>query len=583
MTKKYLVIDMSYWQSTYTKEKLKLLKDWGLKGVILRAGYADVEDSLVGTLISYCRDLDIPFGLYFYLYPSDPYYTQIDKFISIINKYPDTQFGTLDFEEYKMYSGQAKRTVSIKKNTEKLGSNYEQYSDQSGFSKLLASALTTNYNPDYLNTFYKNSFDRFKTKMPNMKLMVYSGQWCMDAYFPKVSQWVKPEFYWNACYAKYYKWYQNFIESLGGSWNDGSKLISISNLPLIMEECSKHESEMLLPTGISGCVIWQFGSLFPFSELSIGQRNIDMNLLSAKALEEWFGVIVEDDDIDPEPPPVTTEGKKVVMEFVSQLGVGAGMYNNDCGPASDSIITLASKGIFVQPDQWYAMDGWGAPSVDEGTDAYQLQKALGLFDIPSSVGTSLDLNKIHNFIDNSLPFIPLVDYKVLSNAGVTYYTGDFLHWFVVNGYDNNNIFALDPYRPYEVGGEIVIPNSVFLNSYRGSYLVCSESIEGGLEPMTYNASVNSPAGLNVRSAPSTSGNKIITLTDKQKVYIETSTITTDNWGNITNPVTGWVSMNYIKLDDIVPPQPPTVGEAEIRLNELSKMKAYISKREDELS
>ena len=584
MTKKYLFCDMSYWQSTYTLDKIKLLKDYGMKAMVLRAGYADVEDSLLSTLVSYCRELDIPFGLYWYLYPGIGYQIQINKFVSVIKKYPETTCAVLDFEEYKMPSLSTRATPSF--NEAKLGSVYEEITDTLKIRGLGSSLnLSANYNSAYLSIFYKNSYDALRTALPAMRIAGYSAKWCIDSYFPQVATWLKPEFYWNAAYVKYYSWYQDFIKSLGGSWGDSTKLISISNLPAILEEVDKHWIEQPLPASIRGCMAWQFNSFFPFLELSVGQRNIDMNLAPASTFKEYFNLELEGG----EPlPPETIEGKTLNMVGVSQIGAGANDHHNDCGLACCSMDLLAAKDIFVPVDEWYKMDGWGAPSLDKGTTSYQLYLALQLFGVRSYMGNALTIADIHTYIDNGLPLIPLVNYKVLSDAKLTYYTGSFLHWFVVMGYDRDNVIVLDPYRPENIGLKIMIPNQIFLNSYMGAFLALVDSIEGGTSPVEYNGTVI-PAGLNVRKTPLTNGilgTFVGTLYQGNRVYIDRNTITPEKWGNVLssnnakNPI-GWVSMDYIKMDAFVPPvtPPPSNDAARIaRLDEIAIMEEFLAKR-----
>jgi hypothetical protein len=155
------------------------------------------------------------------------------------------------------------------------------------------------------------------------------------------------------------------------------------------------------------------------------------------------------------------------------------------------------------------------------------------------------------------------------------------------GYDNDNVIVLDPYRPYEVGLKVVIPNQIFMSSYRGSYLALVDSIEGGTSPVTYNGTVIT-ASLNVRKTPPESGvlgNKVGGLLLGNRVTIDRNTITSDNWGNVTtsnnptNPV-GWVSLDYIKLDVFVPPVTPPANDAAkvARLDEIAIMEEFLAKR-----
>jgi len=586
--KNYVFGDASFWQSTYTLSAMKLLVDNGMKAIVLRGGYAETEDSLLETLVGYCRTLKIPFALYWYLCPSVDYKKQINKFIAVINKYPDSTSAVLDFEEYQMPSLLQATYGSVEQNEGKLGYNYERVMDSvtsRGFGVSPDLRLWANYDSSTLSTFYKNSYDFLKVQSPNTKIWIYSAKWCIDSYFPQVLTWLKSDFYWNAAYVKYYSWYQKFIESLGGSWGDSTSLISISSLPTIFSEVEKHWNEQLLPLGMTNPIAWQFGSFFPFKELTKGQRNIDLNFAPASTFKEYFNL--ELDGGEPL-PPATIEGKELNMTGVSQIGVGANDHHNDCGLACCSMDVLAAEDIFVPVDQWYEMDGWGAPDTDIGTTAYQLQRALALFDVCSNTSTSLTIEKIRDFINKGLPITPLVDYGVLSNAGLTYYSGNFLHWFVVMGYNNDNIIVLDPYRPYDIGLKILIPNQIFLNSFRGSYLVLADSIEGGTMPVTYNGKVIT-ASLNVRATPPINGvlgARVGVLVLNDSVYIDRSTITPSNWGNVlassnsTNPI-GWVSMDYVRLETVTPP-PTGVDERAIRLDEISKMETYLNQRKAQL-
>lgn len=585
--KNYMFGDASFWQSTYTLSAMKLLVNNGMKAIVLRGGYAETEDSLLETLVGYCRILKIPFALYWYLYPSVDYKKQINKFISVINKYPDAKSAVLDFEEYQMPPLAVRRGLPPL-NEGKLGYNYEAVMDSIASRGLGIRAdlnLSGNYSSTVLSTFYKNSYDFLKYQLPSMKVWTYSAKWCIDGYFPQVSGWIEPSFYWNAAYVKYYTWYQDFIESLGGSWGSSENLISITSLPAIAAEVEKHWNEQPLPIGINGCVAWQFGSFFPFVELTKGQRNFDLNIAPASTFKEYFDLELEGGE--PLPPEIIV-GDELNMTGVSQIGVGANDHHNDCGLACCSMDVLAAEDIFVPVDQWYEMDGWGAPSLDIGTTAYQLSRALNLFGVRSVIGTSLTIENIREFIKQGRPITPLVDYGVLSNAGLTYYSGNFLHWFVVMGYNNDNVIVLDPYRPYDIGLKILIPNQIFLNSFRGSYLVLADSIEGGTMPVTYNGKVIT-ASLNVRSTPPINGvlgAKVGALVLNDSVYIDKGTITTSNWGNVlassnpTNPI-GWVSMDYIRLETITPP-PTGVDEKAIRLDEISKMETYLNQRKTQI-
>ena len=448
------------------------------------------------------------------------------------------------------FQGQLNTVIEARKrfNPTSIFLDFEQYwTDWAAYmSGDFATAYATRLTPEQIDSYYKKFFIAAK-QYCNSTIGCYSSYYFMKDYCKPMFDWIPFNNYWRAGY------------------------------PINENHYEPEEVRVLANTiDLTGCIARQFSDGLDVTGLP---PKLDWNVFSKDGFDLMFGG---------EPMPAV--GRELNMVGVSQIGTGANDHHNDCGLACCSMDTLAAKDIFVQVDEWYKMDGWGAPSTDIGTTAYQLQRALALFDIRSKTGSLLTIENIKNYINGALPIIPLVDYGVLSNAGLTYYKGNFLHWFVVMGYDNDNIIALDPYRPYEVGLKIKIPNSIFLSSYRGSYLALVDSIEGGTSPVAHNGTVIT-ASLNVRKTAPVNGvlgNKVGALTLSNRVTIDRNTITSDNWGNVTasnnatNPI-GWVSMDYIKLDVFVPPVPP-VGEdtKAARLDEIARMEAYLTKRKTEI-
>ena len=293
-------IDVSYWQSAWTLEKYKLLKEYGMKAMVIRAGYSTWVDKLASTHISYCREMNIPFGLYWYIYPGVPYDVQIRAFIGFANNYPDCKCYFIDFEEYRNLT---------------MGEIYRK---------------------DILEKYYKDSYDYLVKVLPNKKVGVYTGSWCVNQYFPKISSWMNNSKEWYAFYVKYLNWFKNYISSLGGYWADNSKPISISNLPQIMNEIWKHASEFQLPVGVTNWGAWQCVTFIAFKELTYGQRNLDYNLAPPEILKEWFGVegvpvpeppvIIEPPIPEATEPPYVSKKYKVkawILNIRDGVGVGS--------------------------------------------------------------------------------------------------------------------------------------------------------------------------------------------------------------------------------------------------------------------
>ena len=321
-------IDVSFWQSAWTLNKFKLLKQYGMKAMIIRAGYGTWLDKLAVTLIGYAREMNIPFALYWYLYPGIPFDVQIRAFIAFANNYPDCKSYFIDFEEYRSISGEI-------------------------------------YSKAYLEKFYKNSYDYLVKVLPGKKVGIYTGSWCVNAYFPGIVTWMNKNKEWYAFYVKYFTWFQQYIASLGGHWADNSKPISISNLPKILEEVWKHAPQLKLPDGITGWAAWQCFTFVAFTELTYGQRNLDYNIAPPETYREYFGigeapipeppVVVEPPQPEPNEPPYVPQKYKVTA-WALNIRSGAGAYY----PSTNKYLVMGNVILSIdEQNGWIKMDkGW---------------------------------------------------------------------------------------------------------------------------------------------------------------------------------------------------------------------------------
>lgn len=155
------------------------------------------------------------------------------------------------------------------------------------------------------------------------------------------------------------------------------------------------------------------------------------------------------------------------IPYFSQVGFGADEHHNDCGAACCSMVVAYLKDISVSPDSWYDLDGWNAPETDVGTYAWQLRKALALFDVDSFVSD----NYLYQVEFQENPVIALVDYKVLADAKLTWVNASFLHWVLVTNYVGGFVTYHDPYFPNARGANITTPYRIFNNAYRWSNVV----------------------------------------------------------------------------------------------------------------
>ena len=257
-----IVGDFSSYQKTLTLAKMKLFKDNGMAGAIIRACVSLFEDQWVKTVVGYCRALGIPFGFYGYPYPGQGADAQAKLLIKVIASYPDSKFAICDIEEHAW--------------------NGVEYS------------LT------FLDTFYKSYFVQVEAQKRTGN---YSAAWVMDNYLskqttdsqgnkiitPVSAKWISQEIYWNAHYVKYFRWWHDYLASLGASWDSDLHQISITYLPQIMETIWSHRSEMFIPKGISKVHLWQCITFIPFTELGTYEKHQDYSVCSDEDFTFLFG------------------------------------------------------------------------------------------------------------------------------------------------------------------------------------------------------------------------------------------------------------------------------------------------------
>jgi len=306
-----IVGDFSWYQGSLTLAKFKQFKDNGMDGAILRAGCSYAKDVTAPRFADYCNALDIPFGLYWYFYPGMSIDTQVRGFVEVIKSLPNTKCAFIDLEEYALN-----------------GIVFPQ-------SKL--------------DAFYKTVYMQVASVFP--RTGVYSAKWVLDSFVPNAYKWINTApFYWNANYVKYYPWWKTYMASLGASWADDSKQISISNLNTIMLEIDKHRSTEALPTGISRSDLWQCITYIPFldSQLSHYEKNQDYSICRDEDFIKLFG-----GTYIPPIPPVTPASVAYIV--VPTVGVNVRATPSLTG----TIIGALSCGMVVNIQSNNITAGWG--------------------------------------------------------------------------------------------------------------------------------------------------------------------------------------------------------------------------------
>ena len=534
-----IVIDVSYYQQYLSQKQWDLLSTF-VDGVIIRLVFGTTFDSFAAQAIKECESRGIPWTGYGWVDPTKSIVAQQSKFIEAIQVYkPPSLFN--DYEQY--------------------WTDWAAYMRQD-----IVEAKRTKFTSLQLNAYYRTFHNWCKVDLP-VPTGNYTARWFIDEFCPEMDDWVWQDTAWEARYLRYYDavWFTS-MKVLWGKDYDISKVKVLAEHAKIVNGVGRQFESYLEINGLGE---------------NIGYH-LDWNVFTDESFYRMFGVNVMGTNID--------------MQFVSQLGEGAGMHNNDCGPACCSMVILEGKDIFVSPDELYKLDGWGAPSTDIGTNSYQLQKILSIFDVPSSRGTSLDFDIIKSFIDKGFPIVTLVKYSLFSAAGLTVNKGTFNHWLIVTGYTNTDIITLDPYRPYEAGGKMIVPISMFTASYLGSYLLCE--ISKSTEVQMANATVNNLKGVNIRKtlplSSSVLGEDIGDLWDKQRVTLKEPVVDHQGadglvWVELVLPKIGWVAKKFFIIDTPIPPVIPPVplDEKPIRLDELNKaevaMQAYFAFRKNEIN
>jgi len=530
-----LVIDVSNYQ------KLLSAKQWDLlativDGVIIRIVYGTTFDEYATQAIKECESRGIQWTAYGWVDPTKNMISQQIKFRQAIDIY----------------------------NPPSLFNDYEQYwSDWAAYMRQdLVEAKRTRFTPDQLNKYYKTFHDWCSTNIP-ASTGNYTGLWFIDEFCPNMKDWVWESNSWEARYLRYYDavWFKAMKLLWGNPYNI-SKVEILANYAKIINGGIRQFETLLTIDGLKENI----------------EYHLDWNVSNDTTYYKMFGV--------------NTMGINITFDpFISQLGEGAGMHNNDCGPADCSNVIHKAKDIFISPDELYKLPGWGAPTTDVGTNATQLQLILSDFEVKSTIGYTLTIDNIKGFIDKGWPIITLVKYGLFSAAGLTINKGTFNHWFIVTGYSDTEIITLDPYRPCEAGGIMKVPTKMFTDSYLGSYLLCE--LGANVEVPVSNATVNNPLGVNIRKTMPISstvlGTDIGDLVHLQKVTLKEPIVDHPGldgliWIELVSPMAGWVAKKYFIIDaPVTPPPPPVTSEKAIRLDELSKLETYIINRKNEIN
>ena len=220
-----------------------------------------------------------------------------------------------------------------------------------------------------------------------------------------------------------------------------------------------------------------------------------------------------------------------------------------CGPTSAAMIVTAIKGTITPPEMGDLFVQYGYRSANSGTYWSAFRWVADVFDIGYQECSNLDT--AINLVRNN-------NYVVVSVGNGLFTTGG--HFIVIVGIEGDTLEIYDPYlyagkfdTSTRRGKVTVDGNTVYCSienfrnyaNYRGFFAYQhSGNVEentGTVTTSTYTRYVNTNSlNLNVRNAPN--GSVIGSLKKGTQVtVIETNS----NWSRITNPVSGWVSSEYL--------------------------------------
>ena len=223
--------------------------------------------------------------------------------------------------------------------------------------------------------------------------------------------------------------------------------------------------------------------------------------------------------------------------------------SSGCGPTSAAMIVTATKGTITPSEMGDLFVQYGYRSANNGTYWSAFRWVADVFDIGyqecSSLDTAVDLVRNNNYV-------------IASVGNGLFTTGG--HFIVIVGIDRDTLEIYDPYlysgkfdTSTRRGKVTVSGNTVYCSidnfrnyaNYKGFFAYKHDgNVQENTSTVTtatYTRYVNtSRLNLNVRNVPN--GSVIGSLKKGTQVTV---TETNSNWSKIINPLSGWVSSDYL--------------------------------------
>lgn len=488
--------DISLWN---TIQDAQLLKQT-ITGLLIKVGQKNWEDVHFRQHVSTCRLNDISYGLWWFYHPDYPGDPQAIKFLELYGSLGTKHRVYLDCEniDYKLPDG----------------------------SRVLINPRSKSEYTFFITTWLKD-VEAATGLVPGVYTAFYFWQ-----------QWVHLS---NAVYS------YNGVNYTTPDW--GRYDLWVANYDV---------QTPLIPHGWTTWKFWQYSAKVTpgiwNTDPAIDTTDADkFNGTPAEAVAylniEGGGVIV---------PPITKSTfvsstkflRSLNVPYISQLGTGADVYNNDCGAAAGAMLVQGYTDKKPTVDQFHQATG---VTVDVYLSAYQIINALAYYEVPANWKISNLLTLLVD-LNSGRPVICLISYGVLVDAKVTQnITFRGFHFIVAVGYDAENIYINDPLWKDAGGKEVAVPQGVFNRSWQQAGANPSLNPAFGCivptavlgVPVTITSTIYKviASQLNIRSAPNSNVPNIVgALYFGNQVQIESIDI--EGWGKILGK-TQYVYMSWL--------------------------------------
>ena len=330
--------------------------------------------------------------------------------------------------------------------------NWKSWTDWANNVKPLPS-----FSKDYLFAHFKTVYG-YLTKNTTLPIIVYTANWFVSSYMAKET-WAYLE--------SVYTWWADYTlfntSKVNITWDKLESLIPQTNIIPTLPKFYKTDRVLL----------WQYsGDKF----LAPGvYANVEKTRLSQLDLNKWVNdrITIEQicgGSIAVTPPvevkPVRETFKKSTkflnvlnVPYVSQLGDGATIHNNDCGAACGVSIVKAYTALTPTVDEFYDKS---QANGDVYLSASQIINTLKMYGVPSSWYIS-DIKSLMGNLSVGKPTICLILYGVLVNAGIVQSAFKGFHFVLATGYDGKSIYINDPLH----GGEnLEVPIATFEKAWK---------------------------------------------------------------------------------------------------------------------